>query len=93
MEYDFLKDVNLVGQRFYHPQEYRLNGIIYNIIRMSQKTMDIEWVDPHDEDGKNYKCTSTLYIDKFIKQLNKEFYVLMPDDDDYYDSIIDNIKW
>jgi len=76
MDYKFIADSNLVGQEFYNPQEFNMEGIVYTIIDMDDRSMDIEWVDP--EDGQN--DYSSMALVDFIHGLNTNFYVLKSDD-------------
>jgi hypothetical protein len=71
MDYQFIADSNLVGQEFYNPQEYNERGIIYTIIDMDDKGLDLEWEDP--EYGVEY---ASMTLSELINGLNDNFYVL-----------------
>lgn len=88
MDYNFLLDANLVGQKFYNPNEYKSQGIVYTITDMDDKFMDLEWVNPT---GNRETSTGNISINNFINNLNDGFFILVLDDD--YDSFIDDIKW
>jgi hypothetical protein len=75
MDYQFIADSNLVGQEFYNPQEYNERGIIYTIIDMDDKGLDLEWEDP--EEGVEY---ASMTLSELINGLNDNFYVLKSDD-------------
>jgi hypothetical protein len=76
MDYRFIADSNLVGQEFYNPQEYSELGVVYTIIDMDDRGIDIEWVDPEDNQTEN----SSMTLVDFIHGLNTDFYVLKSDD-------------
>jgi hypothetical protein len=76
MDYRFIADANLVGQEFYNPQEYNETGVVYTIIDMDDRQIDIEWVDP--DDGQNEY--SSIRLGDFINGLETKFYVLKSDD-------------
>lgn len=76
MDFNFITNVNLVGQQFYNPEEYNESGIVYTIIDMDDRGIDIEWFDPED----NQNGYSSVRLNEFIHQLNTGFYVLMSDD-------------
>jgi len=75
MDYQFIADSNLVGHEFYNPQEYNERGIIYTIIDMDDKGLDLEWEDP--EEGVEY---ASMTLSELINGLNDNFYVLKSDD-------------
>jgi hypothetical protein len=76
MDYRFIADSNLVGQEFYNPQEYNERGVVYTVIDMDDRSIDIEWVDPEDNQN-NY---SSMTLSELINGLNDNFYVLKSDD-------------
>jgi len=76
MDYNFLRDYSLVGMEFYHLEEYNESGVVYTIIDMDDKSIDIEWVDPDDHQTEH----SSLSLDDFIYNLNKKFYILVNED-------------
>ena len=76
MDYRFIADSNLVGQEFYNPQEYNEIGVVYTIIDMDDRYIDIEWVDPEDHENEY----SSIPLSDFIASLETKFYVLKSDD-------------
>ena len=76
MDYRFIADSNLVGQEFYNPQEYNETGVVYTIIDMDDRYIDIEWVDPYDHETEH----SSITLNDFISNLETKFYVLKSDD-------------
>jgi len=76
MDYNFLRDYSLVGMEFYHFEEYNESGVVYKIIDMDEKYIDIEWVDPEDHETEH----SSLSLDDFIHNLNTGFYFLVQED-------------
>lgn len=76
MDYNFLRGYSLVGMEFYHLEEYNESGVVYTIIDMDDKSIDIEWVDPDDHQTEH----SSLSLDDFIYNLNKKFYILVNED-------------
>jgi hypothetical protein len=76
MDYRFIANANLIGQEFYNPEEYTEVGVVYTIIDMDDKGIDITWVDPVDDEN----AYTTLNLKDFIHGLENQFYVLKSED-------------
>lgn len=73
MKHDFLVNTDLIGFKFYNPEEYREHGIIYEIIDQYGNNIDIKWFDSeHDEDDYG-----DMKLSQFISDLNSGFFVLI----------------
>jgi len=73
MKHDFLANTDLIGYKFYNPEEYSEQGIVYEIIDQYGNNIDIKWFDSEaDEDDYGDMKLSQLIFD-----LNRGFYVLV----------------
>jgi len=84
-KFNFLTDMNLIGLRFYNPEEFREGKIIYTIWDQdsSVNSIDIEWesTDDLDEDGQPMTEYSTMQISSLVEGLESGLWVLMPTHD------------
>ena len=76
-DYSWLLNQSMLGLKFYEPKEFETEGTIYTVVKEGKNRIKVDWVNTISENWPD----QTTKLDKidFIKQLNDNYLVLMPE--------------